>query len=160
MTTQPTQDASKGPDLLMLSNAFSKGLGSFGEAQQFWGAASSSESTAGLLDMDAKMVLADSDFIADRMEAKGERIIGNQVATFAKAGVTMEGSPMKVLMESEKNIRLDILTMKNNAVRQANKIGFEALNQRLAAGRARTRAVQKIGTGVLKMATSYATAKG
>lgn len=149
-----------GGNALGLINGMNQGMSSFGEAMQYQGMATANDLNASLLELDAKMVMADSEFTAKRMEEKGEGFMGKQAAMFAKSGVTMDGSVMHVAMNSEKNIRMDILTMKYNAVRKANALGFQALNAKIQAGQARTRAVMKMGQGVLKMASSAAMASG
>lgn len=147
-------------DGLQIANAFSSGLSDFGGAMQYRNLAAAYDANAGLTELDAQQVLADVDYSSARFEERGEKFIGQQVAMYAKSGVTFEGSPARVMLETEKNIRMDVLTMRNNAVRKANALGFQALQQKLAAGRARTRAVQKMGQGVLKMVGSYAQMAG
>ncbi len=141
-------------------NAGAKGLQQVGEGLQYQNLAASYDSQADLMSVDADMVLAQSEYATARMEERGKTLIGSQVARYAKAGVTFDGSPMKVYARTERNIRLDILTMKNNAVRQANKIGFEALNRKIAAGHARTRSIQKYGGALMSIVsqgiTTYA----
>lgn len=143
-------------DLQMLSSV-TKGLGSFGEAAQYYGASKAYKNQASLLDVEAKSVIQSGNFQADRMREQGNRFLSSQRAKYAKAGVRLEGSPIEALMTSERNLSLDILMTKLNAVNQANRIGFEALNARIAAGQAKTRMIQSIGSGILKMASSYAT---
>jgi hypothetical protein len=146
-------------DLQMLSSV-TQGLSSFGEAMSYRGAASGMDMNASLLDMQAKGVIASGDFTARRMTEQGSRFVSRQRMTYAKAGVTLEGSPLEVLMASERNISLDIMMTKLNAAGKANEIGFQALQQRMAAGQARTRAVQKMGEGLLKIGTSMAMNSG
>jgi len=136
--------------------ALSKGMGNFGEAQQYGGMASSLDADAGLLGIQADSLLAQSDYVTKRMEDKGKKTSGSQIAAYAKSGVTFSGSAMLVYAESEKNIRLDILTTRLNYAKEANRLGFNALNKRIAAGQARTRQVQKYGEGVMNMASSLA----
>ena len=145
-----------GGNALGLINGMNQGLSSFGEVGQFYGQASAMDMNASLLETDSQMVLSDAQIRAKRMEEKGDSFIGTQVAMMAKAGVTFEGSPMHVRLESEKNIRMDILTMKSNANRKANQLGWQAVEQKRQAGQARTRAVTKMGQGVLKMVSSAA----
>ena len=150
---QPSSGGGGGNALGMI-NGMNQGLSSFGEAAQYYGAAAAMDMNASLLEMDATMVLSDAEITAKRMKERGESFIGSQVASFAKAGVTFEGSPINVMLDSEKNIRLDILTMKSNANRKANQLGWQAVNQKMKAGQARTRAVAKMGEGVLSMVSS------
>ena len=150
--------AEKKLDLEALANAAAGASSNFGEGLQYFGAAKSYEANAGLYDLDAKMTLVDSHYAAKRMAEQGESFVGSQVAGYAKAGVLFEGSPMKVMLKTERNIRMDIMTTKYNAVRQANALGFQALKQRLAAGRARTRGVQAYGKGIMNMVGAYSLA--
>lgn len=146
-------------DLQMLAS-ITKGLSSFGDAMQYSGAASGYKAQAGLLDLEARSVISSGNFQADRMREQGGRFIGSQRARYAKAGVRLEGSPIEALMASERNLSLDILMTRLNAANQANRIGFEALNARIAAGQAKTRMIQSIGSGILNMASSYAMSRG
>ncbi|MEA2037950.1 MAG: hypothetical protein U9O94_10675 [Nanoarchaeota archaeon] len=134
--------------------AFSKGMSSFGEAQEYQGMATSLDYQADYLGLQAEQVLVTSDIVTKRMEEQGKKVSGTQMALYAKSGVTFEGSPMLVYAESEKNIRHDILLTRLNYVQEANRLGFAGLNKKIQAGIARTRAVQKYGEGVLNMATS------
>ena len=137
--------------------AFSKGLSKFGEGQQYQGLGQALDFDADLLGLQAEQILVNSDYVTKRMEEQGKKVSGSQIAQYAKSGVTFSGSPMMVYAESEKNIRMDILTTRLNYVAEANKLGFDALNSKINAGIARTRAVQKYGEGVLDMATSLYT---
>lgn len=145
--------------LTLLSNVTS-GLSSFGDAMQYGGQASALDNNAGLLDIQGQGVIASADYTAKRQREQGDRFLSNQAATYAKAGVKFTGSPALVWAESEKNIRMDILATHLNAANKANAIGFQALNQRIAAGQSRTRAVASIGKGILQIGTSVAMAGG
>jgi len=147
-------------DLEELARSFLGASGDFGETLQFLGASNASDLNSGLYDVEAKGRSADSEYTAKRMEERGDSFIGTQMSMYAKAGVTFDGSPIKVMQQTEKNIRMDIMTTRYNAVKEANLLGYKSLQEKLAAGRARTRAVQSFGKGVLNMASSYALAKG
>ena len=146
-------------ELTNILTAMNAGSGDMLKGMGFFNMASGMESNANLMDLDAKSELADSEFVAKRMVEQGDTFLGTQVARYAKAGVTFDGSPMKVALKSMKNIRMDIMTMKYNSVKKANAIGYKALQQRMAAGRARTRGVQSMGKGVLNMVSSYGISK-
>jgi len=154
------ENSSSKVDLQQLVEAFGQSSSDFGKAAQWYGMSVGHDINAGLLELDAEWVLIDAEYQAKRLSEKGDKVVGSQVAKYAKAGVTFEGSPMKVRLETEKNIRMDIMTTRYNAVRKATAIGWQAVNEKMAAGRARTRMVQSIGTGILNMPGSYAKMSG
>jgi len=148
--------ADKKLDLEELARSFLGSSGDFGQALQYLGASNASELNSGLYDIEAKGVLSDSEYTAKRIKERGDSFVGNQIAMYAKAGVTFDGSPIKVIQQTEKNIRMDIMTTRYNAVKEANLLGYKSLQEKLSAGRARTRAVQSFGKGIVNMVGSYA----
>ena len=136
--------------------ALSKAMGKFGEGAQWGGMATSLDADAAMLGIASDSLLVESEYITKRMEEQGKKVSGAQMAAYGKSGVTFEGSPMLVYAESERNIRLDILTTRLNYVKEANNLGFKALNKKIAAGQARTRQVKAYGDGVVSMVTSLA----
>jgi hypothetical protein len=143
-------------DELQLLSGITKGLSSFGEAASLYGASSGYESAASLGDVSSQGIIANAEFDARRQEEYGAKVIGTQRARYSKAGVNFSGSPAFIYADSEKNLRLDILVTKLNAANKANAIGFEALQNRLRAGQARTAAVSAIGKGILDIGTALA----
>jgi len=139
-------------------NSLMKGMSSFGEAQQYSGQATALDYQADMLGLQSEQLLVSSDYVAKRMEAQGKKVSGSQIAAYAKSGVTFSGSPLLVYAESEKNIRLDILTSRLNYVKEANRLGFEGLQSKIAAGQSRTRSIQKYGEGVLNIGTGLISA--
>lgn len=140
--------------------AFTKGLDSFGDAMSYRGMASGYESQASLLDIQGKSIIQSGEFDAQRLREQGDRFLSRQRVGYSKAGVSLEGSPLAVMARTERNISLDIINTRLNAAMQANYVGFQAVQARIAAGQARTRAVQAIGKGVLDMGMSYGIATG
>lgn len=149
-----------GGNSLQILSSLTKGLSSFGDAMQYSGMASAHTQQAGLFDLEAQSTIQAGEYQAKRLEEYGKRHIKSQRSGYAKAGVRLEGSPLEALAASERNLSLDLIMTRLNAANQANQLGFQALQQRIAAGQARTRSVQKIGEGVLNMASSFAMAKG
>ena len=141
--------------LQILSNV-TGGLETFGEAAQYYGASVGFDQTAGLQDISAKGIIANAEFDARRQREQGSKVISTQRALYAKAGVNMSGSAAIVAADTEKNLRLDVLVTQMNAANRANAVGFEALNNRLKAGQARTNAIRKAGQGILDIGTNFA----
>ncbi len=83
-------------------------------------------------------------------------MIARQQAIYAKSGVKFEGSPAMVFAQSAKNMAQDAILTMLSAAKQSSGIRFDALQQRMAAGRARTQSFQELGKGLLDI-TSQAT---
>jgi hypothetical protein len=147
-------------DPLTLISSLTGGLQDFGEAGQLFSSASGYEGNAKILDVAAKGQIVSGDQQAQIIRQQGDKFIARQRAMYAKAGVRFTGSPASVWAETEKNIQMDVINTKLNAAAKANDIGFQALQQRMAAGNARTAAVAQIGQGVLKIGTSLALSSG
>lgn len=141
--------------LQILSNV-TGGLDSFGEAAQYYGASVGFDQTAELQDISAKGIIANAEFDARRQREQGSKVISTQRALYAKAGVNMSGSAAIVAADTEKNLRLDVLVTQMNAANRANAVGFEALQNRIKAGQARTNAIRKVGQGILDIGTNFA----
>lgn len=147
-------------DSLTLLSNITGGLQSFGEAGQLMAASSGYKANAGLLDVSAKGEIAAGELASRRVAVQGEKYVSRLRSMYAKAGVKLTGTPAAVWAESERNAQLDIVNTKLNAAARANAYGFEALQNRLAAGRARTAAWAKAGEGVLKIGTAMAMSGG
>jgi L-fucose isomerase-like protein len=145
-------------DTLTQLSSITGGLESFGEAGQLMAAASGYKSNAALLDVSAKGEIAAGELQAKRVAVQGEKYVSRMRSMYAKANVKLTGTPAAMWAESERNAQLDIVNTKLNAAARANAYGFEALQNRLAAGRARTAAWAKAGQGVLKIGTGMAMA--
>jgi hypothetical protein len=145
---------------LQTISALTSGLESFGEAMSWGGAATAAKQNEALLQMQAKGVMAQSNFVSKRMQEQGSQFISRQRAQYAKAGVTLDGSPLAALMLSEKNLSMDIMMTRLNYAGKANELGFSALQQKIAQGQARTRQVAAIGKGILQIGTALAMQAG
>lgn len=149
--------SSSGLTPLQAISAVTSGMDSIGNFMSYRGAASGYDLQAGLLDIEADSTTQSGIEQAGIVRSQGNRFIATQRALYAKAGVKFEGSPADVYRETERKISKDVLTTRLNAVKQANRTRFEATQNRLAAGQARTRSIQALGKGVLDIATAFAT---
>jgi hypothetical protein len=104
----------------------------------------------------AMMIGSYADFEAQLSQRKGDRFIASQIASYAKAGVKFEGSPARVFADTAKNISMDIALTRLNAANQQISLGFSALNKKVQAGFAKTKAISELGNGLLNMASTYA----
>ena len=114
-------------------------------------AAAGYKSQANLLDLSGKGELAAGELASKRVAVQGEKYVSRLKSMYAKAGVKFTGTPASVWAESERNAQLDIVNTKLNATARANAYGFQALQSRMAAGRARTAAWAKAGEGVISI---------
>lgn len=142
--------------LTSLSN-ITGGMQSFGEAGQLMAAASGYKYNANLLDVSAKGEIVAGDLAAKRVAVQGEKAVSRMRSIYAKAGVKLTGTPAAMWAESEKNAQLDIVNTKLNAAARANAYGFQALQNRIAAGNAKTAAWAKASQGLLQIGTAFAT---
>lgn len=143
-------------DPLTATSVLLKGLEAFGSFTELRGSASANDLNASLAQGQADSVIEQGEFSARRQEEAGTKIIGSQLAAYAKAGVKFEGSPMDVYLESARNIRRDIIMTRLNAANSANSLQFEALQRKIAAGQARTRSIQALGKGLLDVTSTLA----
>lgn len=141
---------------LQTLSSFTKGLESIGDYMSYRGLATASDLQAGLLDLQAGSITESGIQQSEMIRSQGDRFLSRQKAIYAKAGVKFTGSPADVYRQTEKNISLDVLRTRLNAVQKANALRMEALQERIAAGQARTRSIQALGQGVLNIASAYA----
>jgi len=146
-------------DPLMITSMMTKGLDTIGEMVNLRGQAQALDLNAGLTDLTAQGVISSGDYSARRMAEQGKRFVATQRARYAASGVSLEGSPLNVIADTERNISLDIMATKLNAAAQANELGFKALQQRIAAGQLRTRSIQALSRGLLDIGGSVATSQ-
>lgn len=147
-------------DYLTLASSATQGLDKFGESMQYQGAAAAYGGSAELLDVQQQFALYQGERQAKQVSIKGDKFIARQRALYSKAGVRFTGSPALVWAESEKNLRMDILTTKLNASMKASEIGFKAVQMRMAAGQAKTRAILAQGQGVTNLILGAGKAMG
>ncbi|MCM8784562.1 MAG: hypothetical protein NC818_07375 [Candidatus Omnitrophica bacterium] len=67
-----------------------------------------------------------------RLNRAKEALLGKQRALYAKAGVSLEGSPLEVLADTEAQYQLDLSVSRYNADVQKRRLGYEAGYQRYA----------------------------
>lgn len=115
--TQITDSSGNSP--FNMSTA-SSGMGFVGDFLGYFGALQEGKSISQLYDHNADLTLAQADFNASQLETHGEYLMGTQKAMYAKAGVTMSGSPLDVMLESATNIELDKQIMRFNANSKAD----------------------------------------
>lgn len=143
-------------DMLTTLSNITGGMQSFGEAGQLMAAASGYKQQGQLAEVSAAGEIAAGDLASKRVAVQGEKYVSRLRSMYAKAGVKLTGTPAAVWAESERNAQLDIVNTKLNAAARANEYGFQSLQMKLAAGRARTAAWAKAGEGVLKIGTAMA----
>lgn len=129
----------------------------FGEFSSLRGAATGYELNAKLAETQAGGVIEQGEGSVRQQEKQADKIIGSQMLAYAKAGVKFEGSPSDVFLETSKNIRYDIIMTRLNSANRANQLGFEALQNKIAAGNARTKSIKALGSGLLDIASVIGT---
>ncbi len=83
-------------------------FGAVGAKQSADASASGMQSQADALKEQSRQVLRDSRRQADIFERESEVALGDQVSSFAKAGVDMSGSPLMVLAASERDVKNNV----------------------------------------------------
>jgi hypothetical protein len=147
-------------DYAALLSMVNQGTNMAGDYANSRGTAQGLNINADLNDLNAQQVLANGEFSAHRIEERGATVAGAARMGYAKGNVRLEGSPLMALANTERNIRLDVITTRLNAAKQASSLQFTALQQRIAAGNERTKALLQMSGGFLKMAGSAAMMKG
>ena len=123
------------------------------------------EQDALLTQADIKISKASRDLTRKRERRTLKRFVSTQNALFAKAGVTLSGSPIAVIEETIAEGELDIIINDINAnldqielQRQADKYGFEAGQSRAAgksaASAGRTRAGLTLLSSAVKLGSN------
>lgn len=102
---------------------------------------------------DAKLIRANGLWTATYIRSEGDKLKGTQLATYAKAGVTLEGTPLDVLLENARQVELDALMAKYKAQVQERK----ALQNAQMASDAAHDAKSAAQTGLLGKAAGAAT---
>lgn len=143
-------------DPFLLTTLSAKGLDAFGQFSSLRGIGVGEELNASLSQNQTGSIIQQAEESVAQQQRSADKVIGSQMLAYAKAGVKFEGSPTDVFLETAKNIRKDIVMTRLNAVNSANKAGFEALQHKLNAGRARAKSIQALGKGVLDIASTVA----
>lgn len=106
---------------------------------------------------DAKLIRANGLWTANYIRSEGDKLKGTQLATYAKAGVTLEGTPLDVLSETARQVELDALMAKYQAQIQERKAYQNAEMASNAAHDAKNAASSAMVGGVLKAGVSLIT---
>ena len=77
-------------DALSIASLAFGAMDQFGEYQSSMGAAEGLNAQAGMLDIQADVIVANAEFAARRAEESGRRDVGTYIARFAKSGVKFE----------------------------------------------------------------------
>jgi hypothetical protein len=103
------------------------------QAQEANIAATMSEAQAGLLEAQQKNLKYQGDAVRAsaaenirRRRVEGQRLIAEQRAAYAAAGVTSSGSPLAVLSDSAGRLELDLLDLQYDAENAARDLAFQA----------------------------------
>lgn len=147
-------------DILSMLSSITGGMEKFGEAGQYAALSTALKAQAGLYDISAQETIVAGDQEANKIRIAGDKIVARQKSYFAKAGVKFIGSPASVYAETERNVQLDVVNTKLNYAERANALGFQGLQQRIAAGQAKTRAWQRATQGLLQIAGGMAMSTG
>ena len=123
-------------------------MGLFSQANQL-------DASASMDYTQAESIAYQGEYAQKQLLKKGYKLTGTQRAGYAKAGVTLEGSPINTMAESMKNYRQDALMTRLNYLSKSNALRFSGVQKEIAAGSARTAGVSKIGQGVISMVSSY-----
>jgi len=70
---------------------------------------------------EADLIRANGLWTATYIRSEGDKLKGTQLATYAKAGVTLEGTPLDVLSETARQVELDALMAKYQSQIQERK---------------------------------------
>jgi len=112
---------------------------------------------------DIKISQAKRNLERGREQTTLKRFVSTQDALYAKAGVTLSGSPIAVIEETTAEGELDIIINDINArmeqtelQRQADSLEIEALQRETAADRARSTGRTRAGLTLLTSGTKFA----
>lgn len=110
----------------------------------------------------ARLVKQSSDFAMARIQRQKAKFLSTQQSLYAKAGVKMEGSPIKVMADSATEYELDKLTENYNAQVQMAALKSEAQASRTQAAQYRFQGAfqpaMTLLTGAANAGMSYAAA--
>ena len=114
--------------------AIGTGMSAYGQIQQGKSQAAQAEYNAKLAKRNAKAAKENAVYEARQKRRGTARLIGKQRALYAKAGVTMEGSPLDVLQETAAQGEMDALMIERGYAQQETAYKSQA---KLAKMRAR-----------------------
>jgi len=124
--------------------------------------ANASEYNARTAEWQARLVKQSSEFSMARIQRQKAKFLSTQQSLYAKAGVKLEGSPIKVMADSATEYELDKLTENYNAQVQMAALKSEAQASRTQASQYRFQAsfqpAMTLLTGAANTGMSYAAA--
>ncbi len=140
-----------------------KGMEGISEGFGLFGEASILDTQAELIGrtgkINQKSAYLQGEQVQQQILDRGERFVGTQRAGYAKAGVTLSGSPISVMADTEKNFRLEAYNARLSYISKGNQLGYSAMFKevqgKIAAGQKRTAGVAKMGKGVTDAISSY-----
>lgn len=146
--------------LLTGLDVLGKGLQTYATVESYKSLANTAEKNAELLNLSGQAAVNDAEFEVNRIERAGSKVIGKQMSDYAKVGVTFEGSPAQAFLESASAIRRDVVMTRMNAQSLKAEAAMQALNQKVKASQARSRAKQERIKGILDIGTTLLTGFG
>ena len=121
--------------------------------------ANTSDFNSAILSGEASSIINAGNISARQQEQEAEKIIGRQLLTYAKAGLTLEGAPSSVIAETAKNLRHNILMTRLNAATEASRIRGGIINEELKAARARSQSFSILTSRILDVGSTLLTRK-
>jgi hypothetical protein len=106
------------PFIAIAMTAIGTGVSVYGQIQQGKSQAAQAEYNAKLAKRNAKSARENAEYEARQKRRGTARLIGKQRALYAKAGVTMEGSPLDVLQETAAQGEMDALMIERGYAQQ------------------------------------------
>jgi hypothetical protein len=106
------------PYIAVAMTAIGTGVSAYGQIQQGKSQAAQAEYNAKLAKRNAKSARESAEYEARQKRRGTARLIGRQRALYAKAGVTMEGSPLDVLQETAAQGEMDALMIERGYAQQ------------------------------------------
>lgn len=151
---QPYLSDSSGNSMSGLDfGSIGKGMGGVGSLFKVFGDYQQGQQIAEANEYNAQLIMQQADFNIDRLDREETLLAGHQRALYAKAGVTLSGSPLDVMLDSASQVELDKQVMAFNAQSKANMLGYEG---EVAKNQAR----MKMGMDLLSGAMSIAQMAG
>lgn len=90
-------------------------MGGMFKGQAYAAGASAYRYQSRIFEKEAEVAEQQGLFEAERIRTQGDKLIGAQKATYAKAGVFLEGSPLLVMQEQARTAELDALMLRYSA---------------------------------------------
>ena len=104
---------------------------------------------AGILDQQAEQVMVAAGLQEEEIGTAESEMLGTQKAMYAKAGVTMSGSPTDVALQTATNFEFDKLVTDYNAKVKESYLQSEANMSKMYGKEAATQGMFKMGSSLL-----------